>query len=82
MEFAKYIKVRPEKFGAVIFDTLKEKVYTTNEIGKEILQLIEKKNTENDIYSALEEKFDCNLETVKDETTKFLNELKINQILI
>ncbi|KKL99050.1 hypothetical protein LCGC14_1818290 [marine sediment metagenome] len=40
MSFAKYVKVRNEKFGAVLFDTLREKVYVTNETGKDILDLM------------------------------------------
>ena len=40
MDFAKYTKVRNEKFGAVIFDTLNEKVYVTNQSGDKILRLV------------------------------------------
>ena len=39
MDFTKYTKVRNEKFGAVVFDTLNEKVFVTNESGDEILRL-------------------------------------------
>jgi hypothetical protein len=41
MEFPKHVKWRDEKFGAVIFDTLSEKVYVTNETGRNILRMIE-----------------------------------------
>ena len=40
MNFMKYVKWRGEKFGAVIFDTLSEKVYVTNETGRDVLGLI------------------------------------------
>ena len=40
MEFKKHVKIRDEKFGSVIFETLREKVYVTNETGSNILQLI------------------------------------------
>ncbi|MHC4788973.1 MAG: hypothetical protein ACYS8K_07190, partial [Planctomycetota bacterium] len=41
MQFAKHVKWRSEKFGGVIFETLNEKVYVTNETGNEVLRLID-----------------------------------------
>ncbi len=40
MEFTKYVKIRSERFGAVVFETQREKVYVTNETGGEILHLL------------------------------------------
>ena len=40
MKFVKNVQWRSEKFGAVIFDTLNEKVYVTNDTGDDILRLV------------------------------------------
>ena len=34
MQLAKYVKFREEKFGAVLFETRSEKVYTLNPTGR------------------------------------------------
>jgi hypothetical protein len=39
MQFEKHVKVRQEKFGSVMFETLREKIFVTNETGAEILRL-------------------------------------------
>ena len=41
MNFTEHTKIRKEKFGTVIFDTLTEKIFITDQIGSEILCLIE-----------------------------------------
>lgn len=40
MNFTEHTKIRKEKFGTVVFDTLTEKIFITDQIGAEILQLI------------------------------------------
>jgi len=40
MNFAEHVKIRNEKFGTVIFETLTEKIFITNETGTRILELI------------------------------------------
>lgn len=40
MDFTEHTKIRKEKFGTVVFDTLTEKIFITDQIGAEILQLI------------------------------------------
>ena len=41
MNLTEHSKIRKEKFGTVVFDTLTEKIFITDQIGGEILQLIE-----------------------------------------
>lgn len=57
MRFAEYVKIREEKFGAVIFETLKEKVYVTNEIGKDILTRLRDGYTVEEIIDLLVERY-------------------------
>ena len=40
MNFTEHTKIRKEKFGTVVFDTLTEKIFITDTVGTEILQLI------------------------------------------
>ncbi len=40
MNFAEHVKIRNEKFGTVIFETLSEKIFITNQTGTRILELI------------------------------------------
>jgi len=40
MNFTEHVKIRREKFGTVIFETLSEKIFITNETGARILELI------------------------------------------
>ena len=40
MNFTEHVKIRNEKFGTVIFETLSEKIFITNGTGAKILELI------------------------------------------
>lgn len=57
MRFAEYVKIREEKFGAVIFETLKEKVYVTNETGKDILTFLRDGYTVEEIIDLLVDRY-------------------------
>lgn len=76
MQFAEFVKLRNEKFGAVVFDTLKEKVYVTNETAGEILDLIKQGKSKEEIIDALEENYRSDAETIEKEVSEFLQELE------
>lgn len=80
MKFTAYVKIRQEKFGAVIFETLTEKVFVTNETGKDILQLLQEGKTIDDIITTLEKEYGENSH-VKTDVIDFIDELKKNNIL-
>lgn len=82
MHFAKYVKVRQEKFGAVIFETLKEKVFVANKTGGDILQLLEKGKPLDDIIKRLENEYSENNSHIKTDVIDFVNELEKNGILL
>jgi len=71
-----YVKIREEKFGAVIFDTQKEKVYVTNEIGKDILNLIKSGQTLDEIVDYLRNFYDEDPITIRRDVSKFFEELR------
>lgn len=85
MKFTKYVGVRQEKFGAVVFETLKEKVFVTNKTGGEILQLLEEGNTLNNITKILENEYaedsTSGERCIRDDVVAFIDELEQNGIL-
>ncbi len=76
MHFAKYVKLRNEKFGAVIFDTLNEKVYITNESGKEILSLMGEGLFDSDIVQRLEQKYEKAPSEIQGDVDEFIGGLR------
>lgn len=87
MHFTKYVKVRQEKFGAVIFETLKEKVFVTDKIGADILRLLEEgygdcpSRTVPHIIKVLESEYGENNIHIKSDVIDFVDELEKNGIL-
>lgn len=81
MEFEKYVKVRQEKFGAVVFETLREKVFVTDETGAEILRLLEEKKEFKDVLDELARNYDCDPETIKGDLEEFILALKDSGII-
>ena len=81
MEFGKHIKWRQEKFGAVIFDTLKEKVFVTDEIGKDVLSLLA---DGMDVAAATERlcaEYDGDEAQIRCDVLAFVHELQENGLL-
>ncbi len=82
MEFSKHVRVREEKFGSVIFETLKEKVFVTNETGSSILRLLKEGKSPEEIISILDELYDSEPQkVVRDEVTDFISSLRENNLL-
>ena len=76
MHFAKYIKLREEKFGAVIFDTLNEKVYITNDSGKEILSLMAEGLSASAIAERLVRKYEEDTSEMQNDVAEFIDGLR------
>ncbi len=82
MVFPKYVKVRQERFGAVVFDTLKEKVFVSNPTGGEILCLLSQGKNVEDICHELSQSYDRNPAQLNVEINNFLDELRRRELLI
>ena len=80
MNFAEHVKIRNEKFGTVIFETLTEKIFVTNETGGRILQLIEQGRDAPQIIDELQNAYEDNQEIGKD-ITNFIDGLKQNDFI-
>lgn len=81
MNFTKYVKIRKEKFGSVIFETLREKVFVTNTTGSDILRLIEEGKALNRIIEILSNEYTEDPANLSQEVVSFVDELKENDIL-
>ncbi len=81
MNFTEHTKIRKEKFGAVVFDTLTEKIFITDEIGSEILQLVEQGKDLPEILDALGENYEGDRETMEKDIAEFAEQLKSNKII-
>ena len=81
MNLTEHTKIRKEKFGTVVFDTLTEKIFITDQIGSEILQLIEQGKNLSQIISELGETFDGDSQSIEKDVIEFTNQLKSNNII-
>lgn len=81
MTFTEHVKIREEKFGTVVFETLKEKVFVTNETGGQILNLLKEGRSPEEIIDIIKEDYDVLPETVEQEVKEFINSLSANNIL-
>ena len=81
MNFTEHTKIRKEKFGTVVFDTLTEKIFITDEIGSEILCLIKQGKDLPQIISELCGIFDGNKQTIEKDAVEFTDQLRANNIV-
>ncbi len=81
MKFTEHTKIRKEKFGTVVFDTLTEKIFITDTVGTEILQLIEQGRDLPQIVSELSETFDGDARIMEKDIVEFTDELRSNNII-
>lgn len=81
MNFSEHTKIRKEKFGTVVFETLTEKIFITDEIGSQILQLIEEGKDLPEIVNVLADSFDGDKEAIEKDIVEFTEQLKSNNIV-
>ena len=81
MEFEKHVQVRQEKFGAVVFETLREKVFVANETAAEILRLHQEGKSSDQIVAELAKSYDADPATIKADLGEFIAGLKDNGIV-
>ena len=77
MNFTEHVKIRNEKLGTVIFQTLAEKIFITNETGSKILQLIGEGNDLEQILDELK-KIYAGKEEIEKDAIDFIDCLKKN----
>lgn len=82
MIFPKYVKVRQERFGAVVFDTLREKVLVSNPTGAEVLRLLGEGKSVEDICDELSRTYNVDSAQLKVEVNNFVDELRKRELFI
>lgn len=81
MVFNEHVKIREEKFGMVIFETLKEKIFVTNQTGKEILNLVNAGCPLEEIINLLTDSYGLKTIDIKEDVVSFLGQLRENGII-
>ncbi len=81
MEFAKHVKTRYEKFGAVVFDTLCEKVFITNDTGKEILSLMDEGLSASEITERIAQEYEGDASQMQKDVTEFIEGLQAAELM-
>ena len=81
MKFEKHVKVRQEKFGAVVFETLREKVFVTNETGSEILRLLEKGKEFQEVIAEITDDYGFDPKIIEGDVNEFIWRLKDSGII-
>ena len=76
MRLAKHVKFREEKFGAVLFETRSEKVFTLNPTGTAVVREIEAGGDERAIIVRLIDRFDDRDGAIEREVVAFLADLR------
>lgn len=76
MKLAPFVKFREEKFGAVLFETRSEKVFTLNPTGAAVVREIVSGTPSEMISDKLRDRFDDNGGRLTAEVESFLAQLK------
>ena len=82
MEFTKHVQVREEKFGTVIFETLKEKVFVTNPTGAEIVKLLQEKKSQTEIVQELAKTYNTTEPEIATDVNQFIDNLVKNEVIL
>ncbi len=81
MELEKHVQVRQEKFGAVVFETLREKVFVANETAAEIFRLHQEGKSAEQIVAELAENYDADPATIKADVDEFMADLDAKDLV-
>lgn len=76
MKLAKYTKFREEKFGAVLFETRSEKVFTLNPTAAALVREIRAGGDEKTIVERLQARFQAENGSIERETAAFIASLR------
>ena len=64
------------ELGAIIVDYDTTKYYETNDTGTFIIKMLHESKTEEEIVKAISEEYEIDIETIKQDLTIFLEQLK------
>jgi hypothetical protein len=81
MRLAKHVRFREERFGAVLFDTLREKVFVTNRQGGDILKHLLGGKSQEEIVDALVQTYSAPREQIASDVSSFVSQLLEKNLL-
>ena len=81
MQLARYVKFREEKFGAVLFETRSEKVFTLNPTAAAVVRELQAGHDEREIVAILKQRFRDTDDAVEREVVAFLADLREKGLL-
>ena len=82
MKLAPFVKFREEKFGAVLFETRSEKVYTLSPTGAAVVREVIAGAEASTLVAKLSEKFEDPTGKMAQEAESFLGQLKEKGLVI
>ncbi|MDP3543475.1 MAG: PqqD family protein [Elusimicrobiota bacterium] len=82
MKLAPFVKFREEKFGAVLFETRSEKVYTLSPTGAAVVREVIAGAESANLVSKLKEKFEDPTGKMAAEAESFLAQLKEKGLIV
>ncbi|MBI4060033.1 MAG: PqqD family protein [Elusimicrobia bacterium] len=82
MKLAPFVKFREEKFGAVLFETRSEKVYTLSPTGAAVVREVIAGAQSSNLVAKLKEKFEDPTGRMAAEAESFLAQLKEKGLII
>jgi hypothetical protein len=82
MKLAPFVKFREEKFGAVLFETRSEKVYTLSPTGAAVVREVIAGAESANLVSKLKEKFEDPTGKMAQEAESFLAQLKEKGLIV
>jgi len=81
MKLTEHTKIRKEKFGAVVFETLTEKVFVADAVGAEILELITQRKTLPEILARLTDNYEADRQVIERDVAEFIEQLRSSKIM-
>ena len=82
MKLAPFVKFREEKFGAVLFETRSEKVYTLSPTGAAVVREVVAGAEASTLVAKLSEKFEDPSGKMAQEAVSFLSQLKEKGLVV
>ena len=82
MKLAPFVKFREEKFGAVLFETRSEKVYTLSPTGAAVVREVIAGAQPSNLVAKLKEKFEDTTGRMAGEAESFLAQLKEKGLVV
>jgi hypothetical protein len=82
MKLAPFVKFREEKFGAVLFETRSEKVYTLTPTGAAVVREVIAGAESSNLLAKLKEKYEDPSGKMEQEASAFLGQLKEKGLIV